>query len=140
MRESRTSRVGPLLGSCRRWNSSLTTIPTLSINSERVRSNESSFSLVQTRISESSIIPVSPPLSPIARPTRSPTAPAISLSSFTFSVASAFNGTMYNARAPSKSVVSLCTIVRCATSDLPLAVGIVSITLRPDKAGGKASA
>ena len=91
-------------------------------------------------MSASSSIPVSPSLSPIARPTRRPTEEAISRSSRAFSLARAFRGTTYRARAPSRSLVSRCTIARYATSDLPLAVGIVSMTLRPDSACGRASA
>ena len=94
LRDSSTSSVGPRPGSCKRWNSSLMTIPPPSISSEWVRSSESNFSLVHTKMSDSSIIPVSPSLSPIAMPTLSPTLEASCLSSVAFSLAKAFRGTM----------------------------------------------
>ena len=94
---------------------------------------------MQTRISESSIPLFSLLLSPIAIPTLSPTKLANSCNSSTFSEAKAFSGTIYKPLAPFRSEISRCIIVRWATNDFPLAVGIVSMTLCPASAYGKAS-
>ena len=63
------------------------------IKSDLFLNNESNLSLVHTNMSESSILLISPLLSPIARATFNPVTSAISFSSSYFSLANAFKGT-----------------------------------------------
>ena len=88
------SIVGPLWLSFTRWNSSATTTDTLLRTSDFDRISESNFSLVQTRMSQSSICLASFGASPIPRPIFKPRLSPNCLSSSSFSDAKAFNGTM----------------------------------------------
>ncbi len=88
------SIVGPLWLSFTKWNSSATTTETLLSTSDFDLINESNFSLVHTKMSQSSICLASFGASPIPRPIFKPRLSPICLSSPSFSDAKAFNGTM----------------------------------------------
>ena len=68
-------------------------IPIFEIRFDLFLNKESNLSLVQTKISESSIELISPDLSPMASATFSPTTSAISFNSSYFSLANALRGT-----------------------------------------------
>ena len=99
-------------------------IETLAIICGLLRINESNFSEVQTKISHSSIFLTSLDASPIPNPIVKFNAFPRVVNSSNFSVARAFNGTMYIAFEPISSTNKRRMIPIYAINDLPLAVGI----------------
>ena len=134
------SIVGPLWLSFTRWNSSATTIETRRKTSGFERIRESNFSLVQTKISQSSIWRASLGASPIPKPTFNPKCSPNCFNSFCFSLARAFSGTMYMPLEPTSRTFIWWTIPMKATRLLPLAVGMQTMVFLPARTGIMASA